>query len=313
MEKYQYNEVHNAFIKWIETNIVANSQSFSKIKNSFLKSEETKALNEYSQFIKEKDIDFIIIDWISILVENKTIIREDDGNESKYHYNYANINERQKDIIKKVTIKRKLIYIGIILLVVFIIGIIITAQIKKENEQKAKEQQKLAEEKKIAEELVKDLAEKYNINDIEFDHIENNSLDSVVFYKSEKFEEISNEDKILFITSVEEENHDKKIFNGLYYDLSVISNGHKYTDFTSDGKSWLRMDGKMIFSMETSYARMVEKSLRDSLSSGSSSSSSNSSNTKKSPSVKYNYHDCYPAKPHYKCYEDGRCICTAYP
>ena len=33
MEKYQYNEVHNAFIKWIETNIVANSQSFSKIKN----------------------------------------------------------------------------------------------------------------------------------------------------------------------------------------------------------------------------------------------------------------------------------------
>ena len=75
MEKYQYNEVHNAFIKWIETNIVANSQSFSKIKNSFLKSEETKALNEYSQFLKEKDIDFIIIDWISILVENKTIIR----------------------------------------------------------------------------------------------------------------------------------------------------------------------------------------------------------------------------------------------
>lgn len=317
MEKSKYDNVYNVFIKWIDTNILVKSYSFSEIKNSFLKSEEIKALAEYSQFIAEKDIDFIIIDWISALVKNKTIIKEDINNQIKYHYNYDKINEFQKNIIKQSSRKRIIIYIGISILVMIIIGIIITNQVIKENEIKNKEQQKFAEEKRIAEELIIDLAEKYNINDIEFDHIENNSLDSVVYYKSEQFENISNEDKILLITSVKEENYNKKIFNGLYFDLAIISNGKKYVDFTSDGKSLLRMNGEIIFSMETSYAKKVEESLHNALSRSSSSSSSNnsSSNSKTSKyySVRRNYSGCYPSKPHYVCYEKDRCRCVTNP
>lgn len=43
------------------------------------------------------------------------------------------------------------------------------------------------------------------------------------------------------------------------------------------------------------------------------SSDSDSQTNKKYYSVQYNYSGCYPNKPHYVCYEKGRCRCVANP
>lgn len=209
--------------------------------------------------------------------------------------------------------KKKAIFAVAIILVMLIIGIFIFSQVKEEIEKRKREEEIALQEKKIAEEIVKELAEEYCIEDIQYDHIEIGSLDGTVYYKSDLFDSLSDTNKLLFITSVKEKTYSKKLFpsgskaSRLSYDLVIVSKGHKYADFITNGESWLRKDNIRIFMMETDYARMIEESLKTILS-----TPTDDSNSSKYYSVDYNYSDCYPSKPHYVCYEKGRCRCVRY-
>ena len=247
-------------------------------------------------------------------------------------------NEVQDNISMKKNKEKKIIFAGIIIILVFIIITFVVTPINIMIEEKQEAKRIASEEKKVAEEVIADAAEVFGLHDIEYDHIEYDhieygSLWGYVYYKSDIYDTLSDEDKLSFIVSVAEDTHFKKnIFpsgsqaSGKSYDMYIISKGHIYNDFTTDGSSWLMRDNKKIFEMKTAYASSIESSLKKKLNNSSKtneSNSSNNSNSSKSNSssssssskkkVMRNYSDCYPAKPHYVCYEDGRCRCTKNP
>lgn len=167
----------------------------------------------------------------------------------------------------------------------------------------------------MSENIISEIAKKYSINDIKYDYIEYGSLSSTVIYTTKQYEKLADKEKLQFLVDVASETHLKKPFpsgskaEGSYYEIAIVSNGHKYTDFTTDGQSELMKDKKTIYKMPTDYAESVEKSLNSWLHS----SDSDSSTNQKYYSVQYSYSGCYPNKPHYVCYEKGRCRCVANP
>lgn len=167
-------------------------------------------------------------------------------------------------------------------------------------------------EKEIAENIISEFAEKYKLYDISFDYIECKGYDAITYYKSDEYDKLSNEEKLQFIVDVSQKTHLTKPYpsqsqaSSYYYDLAIISNNHTYTDFTSDGESWLMQDKEQIFKMKTEYAESIMNSLK-------SNTNNNSNTNKKYYSIQRNYSGCYPNKPHYVCYEKGYCRCVANP
>ena len=88
------------------------------------------------------------------------------------------------------------------------------------------------------------------------------------------------ESRLLFLVAVSEETHlNDSLFPagssgyGRYFELCIISGGHEYSDFVSDGQSGLVEDHNLIFEMSTDYAKGVSKRVSGNSSSNDSSGS----------------------------------------
>lgn len=203
--------------------------------------------------------------------------------------------------------KYKKIIIGIIIaIVISIFGI---RKVYYKVMQKEKNDAITLSEKKIAESIIEDIAEKYDLEDISYDYIGYGKYFSTVYYTSSQYKQLTKQEKLLFLVEVSQKMESKKPFPsdsqaaGSYFDITIICNNHTYTNFNVDGKSELMKDRKEIYSMETDYAKSLESKKN--------SNSSQNSNNSKYYSVHRNYSGCYPKKPHYVCYEKGRCRCVA--
>ena len=156
----------------------------------------------------------------------------------------------------------------IIALFIFVcVVLVIMSNIKIKIEQE-KNQNIFKKEEEIIVNIVKPVANKYNIDNYKYEHLEVTSIYGVVYLKMNDFQNLSNEDKLLFLSDLALSVYDRedlfpaesKAFE-MPMDFKIVTDEHTYNDFCSSKLSWLMEDGNKIFEMETEYAIKVNQSL----------------------------------------------------
>lgn len=198
--------------------------------------------------------------------------------------------------------KRKKICIITCIFIAFV-GLIIFSIVDSNRKAKLEEERLkkvFEEENKVIMNIVTPVAEFYKLTDIKYDHLEVNSLNGIVYLKTDKYDELSNEEKLLFLTALASAVYlDNRLFpvdseaSNKYMDFKVVTSEHEYSDFTSDG-SWLLEDGKEIFRMKTEYSSEVNSSLNEKLKDSSYSKCSGGA-----VGCRSGFHPCNPNKNNY--------------
>lgn len=307
------NSLKKIFEEWIKTNLVGKKLGLVDIKSKFIHDTER---NDEIVYNKD-DFNITLAKLLTDMVNEEKLCKDEKNGNTKFYYNPNLYKEKQNNIIKIQKRNKRIVITIVSIFLISILAIVVYNNIKeKENERIKQKNEEIANaEKNMAENIVSEISQKYNLNDIKYDYIEYGSLSSTVIYTTSQYEKLTDKEKLQFLVDVASETHLKKPFPneskaaGSYYEIAIISNGHKYTDFTTDGQSELMKDKKIIYKMPTDYAESIEKSLDSMIHS----SDSDSQTNKKYYSVQYNYSGCYPNKPHYVCYEKGRCRCVANP
>ena len=306
-----YNSLKNYFEDWIKINLVDKKLGLMEIKEKFIDDAITN--DEIKQ--NDEELNLTIAKLINDFLNEEKICKVENNGSTKFYYNPKLYSETQNNIIKKSKKNKQIIIITISIIIIGILASIIYSNIKENERIKQRNIEIANSEKEVAENIVREIAKNYNLDDIKYDHIEYGSLSSTVIYTTSKYEKLTEKEKLQFIVDVASETHLKELFPsgsqaaGSYYEIAIVSEGHRYSDFTTDGQSELIKDKKIVYKMPTDYAKDIEQSLDSMLHS----SDDNSSSSKKYYSVQYNYSGCYPSKPHYVCYEKGRCRCVANP
>ena len=306
-----YNGLKDIFEEWIKLNLVKQKMSLIDIKhNSFKDIENNKDIIDNLD-----NEDLIIANLIMTMLSEEKLCKEKNKQSTNFYYNpklYSNIQEK---ILKKEKTKKCLMIGIIVIILICILGVAFYSNVQKKEKIKQRNEEIALAEKEMAENIVEDIAKKYNLEDIKYEYIDYDSLISTVYYTTNKYQQLTDKEKLQFLVEISQKTHLKKLFpsiskaDGSYYKMAIISDGHVYTDFTFDGKSELMMDKKEIYGMETDFAKTVEENLNSILNDD----SSDSSTSKQYYSIQYNYSGCYPNKPHYVCYEKGKCRCVTNP
>ena len=183
----------------------------------------------------------------------------------KYEVNVQTTKVSTK--VKK-NIYKKYIIVGVSFVVILIVILLTINSIHNQKLERERLERISLAEKEVSEKIVIPIAEEFDLSDMKYDHLEVDELNGIVYFYSDEYENLSNEQKLLLLVIVASITYlDDDIFpdeseaHNKYFQFRVLTGKHKYYDFTTFDGSWLMRDDDKIFEMDTEYANEVLGSL----------------------------------------------------
>lgn len=144
---------------------------------------------------------------------------------------------------------------ALVLLIIFVpVAFMMLNKIGSSIAEKNETKREIAEDRAFVEPILEEIAARHGLDDLVFEKSYDYSSD--IYYESEKFTSLSDEQKLYFLEEIEKNeslsNYQKKHYDHRSKGISIVVNDYYYSCYK--GKGELLINRRVVFEMETTYA-----------------------------------------------------------